>query len=185
MRKLGGLVLAGALLLSVSSAQAAEVANMLTNNLFATAISNDADTGTTTAVFVTREKGKGAPRDSITVFVSGPNGFSVISGSLPKNALQINKKSASVDVAVSDIVVTFQDGDIPPDGVVSVDWEATDVTRTTGNEVLEFGTTRVHIHGHRTSATAVIEGSVFGADMVAPTGDISTVHDIVQIHVSN
>ena len=43
---------------------------------------------------------------------------------------------------------------------------------------------RVHLHGHRTFAAADIDGSVLGTAMDAATGDISTVHDTVQIHVS-
>ena len=101
---------------------------------------------------------------------------------LPNGALKINKKKASVDVVIGDIAVTGTTGDLPADGVVSVDWAAAGVERTSGNVILDGGPgVTIHIHGHRTFAPADIEGSVLGTALVAPTGDISTVHDNVQI----
>ena len=89
-----------------------------------------------------------------------------------------------MDVVIGDIAVIDQVGDFPADGVVSVDWDAGDVERTSGNVILDGGPgVTIHIHGHRTFATADIEGSVLGTALVAPTGDISTVHDNVQIRV--
>jgi len=181
-KKIAGLVLAVSLIAPLAVAHAAEVTNLLTNNLFAGANSTVGET--TTSVFVTREKGKGQPRDSIGITISGPSGFSILSGTLPDGALTINKTNASVDVVISDIAVIFQFGDFPADGVVSVDWAAGDVERTSGNVILDGGPgVTIHIHGHRTFAAADIEGSVLGAALVAPTGDISTVHDNVQITV--
>jgi hypothetical protein len=183
-KKIAGFVLAATLILPLAGARAAEVTKFSSNNLFASANSTDPE-GTTTSVFVTREKGKGAPRDTIFVAISGPSGFSFISGALPNGALKITKKKASVDVAIGDIMVTGESGELPADGVVSVDWDAGDVTRTSGNEVIDGGPgVRIHVHGHSTSAAADIDGSVLGTALVAPTGDISTVHDTVQIHVS-
>ena len=180
--KIAGLVLAVSLFAPLAVARAAEVMHISSNNLFAGANSFDEATQTTTSVFVTREKGKGHPRDSIAVIISGPSGFSLISGALPNGALKINKKKASLDVVIGDIAVTDTTGDLPADGVVSVDWAAGDVERTSGDTVIDAGGgVRIHIHGHRTFATADIEGSVLGAALVAPTGDISTVHDNVQI----
>lgn len=179
-KKIAGLVLAVSLIAPLGAARAAEVTNLLTNNLFAGANSTVGET--TTSVFVTREKGKGQPRDSIGITISGPSGFSILSGTLPDGALTINKTNASVDVVISDIAVIFQFGDFPADGVVSVDWAAGDVERTSGNVILDGGPgVTIHIHGHRTFAPADIEGSVFGTALVAPTGDISTVHDNVKI----
>ncbi len=179
-KKIAGLVLAVSLIAPLAVAHAAEVTNLLTNNLFAGANSTVGET--TTSVFVTREKGKGQPRDSIAVFISGPSGFSFISGALPNGALKINKKKASVDVVIGDIAVTGTTGDLPADGVVSVDWDAGGVERTSGDVIIPGGPgVTIHIHGHRTFATADIEGSVLGTALVAPTGDISTVHDNVQI----
>lgn len=183
-KKIAGLVLAVSLMAPLAVARAAEVTNLLTNNLFAGANSTSADGLTTTSVFVTREKGKGAPRDSIFVGISGPSGFSFISGTLPKNALKINKKKASVDVVIGDIVPTGETGDLPDNGVVSVEWNANDVERTSGDVILDGGPgVTIHIHGHRTFAPADIDGSVLGTSMDNATGDISTVHDNVQIKV--
>jgi hypothetical protein len=184
-KKIAGLVLAATLIAPLAVARAAEVTHIKSNNLFASANSTDEATQTTTSVFVSREKGKGAPRDSIFVIISGPSGFSFVSGTLPNGALTINKKKASLDVVIGDIAVIDTSGDLPADGVVSVDWDAGDVTRTSGNQVIDGGGgVRIHIHGHSTSAAASIDGSVLGTAMDAATGDISTVHDIVQIHVS-
>ena len=77
-KKIAGLVLAVSLIAPLAVARAAEVQNLTTNNLFAGANLNVGDT--TTSVFVTREKGKGQPRDSIAVIISGPSGFSFITG---------------------------------------------------------------------------------------------------------
>ena len=184
MRRISGLVLAASLLLPVSSASAAEVTHIYTNNQFANATSTDG-AGNTIGVFVTREKGKGAPRDSIAVIVSDAFGnTSIISGVLPKNAFKVSAKKASVDVDIDDIDVTFSMGTLP-DGVISVDWAATDVTRTSGNTKFEFGNTKVNIVGTSTSSPANVTGSVLGTELVAPTGDLSLAHDSVIIHVSN
>jgi len=183
LKKSAGLVLAVSLIAPLSVARAAEVTNLLTNNLFAGANSTVGET--TTSVFVTREKGKGQPRDSITVFISGAAGFSFITGALPNGALKINKKKASVDVEIGDIAVGGTTGDFPADGIISVDWDAVGVERTSGNVILDGGPgVTIHIHGHRTFAAADIDGSVLGTALVAPTGDISTVHDTVMIHVN-
>lgn len=156
---------------------------MQSNNLFANAVSTDPATGTTTGVFVTREKGGGPPRDSIFVIISGPTGFSFVGGVLPKNALGINKKSADVDVAVSEIAVTSSSGDIPADGVISVSWDGDKVTKTKGDVTFPIGNGTVRIHGQHTSADADVAGSVFGTQLVDGTGDISTAHDHTQIRI--
>ena len=124
-KKIAGLVLAVSLIAPLAVARAAEVQNLTTNNLFAGA--NLTDGETTTSVFVTREKGKGQPRDSIGITISGPSGFSFLQGVLPTGALTINKKKASLDVVIGDIAVIDTSGDLPADGVVSVDWAAGDV----------------------------------------------------------
>ena len=147
MRRISGLVLAASLLLPVSFARAAEVTHLYTNNQFANAVSTD-NAGNSIGVFVTREKGKGAPRDSIFVIFSDTFGNSAfISGTLPKNAFKVSAKKASVDVDIDDIDVTSESGTLP-DGVISVDWAATDVTRTSGNTKLQFGNTTVSFVGH-------------------------------------
>ncbi len=184
MRRISGLVLAASLLLPVSLARAAEVTHLYTNNLFASATTTD-EAGNSIGVFVTREKGKGAPRDSIFVIFSDTFGnSSFISGTLPNNALKINANKASVDVDIDDIDVIFESGTLP-DGIISVNWAATDVTRTSGNTKLQFGNTTVNFVGTSTSSPADITGSVLGTALVAPTGDISLAHTSVIIHVSN
>jgi hypothetical protein len=184
MRRISGLVLAASLLLPVSLARAAEVTQLYTNNQFANATSTDS-AGNTIGVFVTREKGKGAPRDSIFVVISDPFGNSaLISGTLPKNAFKVSAKKASLDVNIDDIDVTFESGTLP-DGVISVDWAATDVTRTSGNTKFEFGNTKVNIVGTSTSSPAIVTGSVLGTPIDGATGDLSLAHDSVIIHVSN
>jgi len=183
MRRISGLVLAASLVLPVSFAHAAEVTQLYSNNQFASANSTDPDTGTTTGIFVTREKGKGEPRDSIFMIVSGPSGFSLISGTLPKNAFKVNAKSASLDVDVADIVPEVEFG-FPTDGIVHVDWQATDITRTSGGSKQEFGNTTVNIVGTSTDSPANITGSFIGAPLVAPMGNLSRAHSSVIIHVS-
>jgi hypothetical protein len=183
MRRISGLVLAASLLLPVSLARAAEVTQLYSNNLFAIANTTD-EAGNTIQVAVTREKGKGAPRDSISVTFSDAFGnSSFIRGTLPRNALKITAKNASVDVDIDDIQVTDSQGTLP-DGVISVDWVATDVTRTSGNTMIDAGTTHVNIVGTATFATANIVGSVLGTDLVDPTGDLAIAHDFIIIRIS-
>src|SRR6187200_2084274 len=110
MRRISSLVLAASVLFPLSFANAAtEVAKLSSNNQFADATSTD-DTGATIAVFLTREKTKGQPRDSIFVIFSTADATAAISGTLPHGAVHMDAKSASVDVAVGDIVPIFQFG---------------------------------------------------------------------------
>ena len=182
MRKMLGLVL-GAVLLPLSVAHAADVTILYTNNQFANATSTDAD-GNTIGVFVTREKGKGAPVDSIFVIVSDPFGnTSFVSGTLPKGAFKVSAHKASVDVDIADIAVTASAGSLTGD--IIVNWAAGDVTRESGNTKFQFGNTSVNIVGTSTSASATVTGSVGGTDLGNAVGDLSLAHDSVHIHVSN
>ena len=182
MRKMLGLVL-GAVLLPLSVAHAADVTILYTNNQFANATSTDS-AGNTIGVFVTREKGKGAPVDSIFVIVSDAFGnSSFVSGTLPKNAFKVSAKKASVDVDIADIAVTASAGSLSGD--VIVDWAAGDITRESGSTKFSFGNTSVNIVGTSTSASATVTGSVDGAPMVNAVGDLSKAHESVHIHVSN
>lgn len=183
MRRISGLVLAASLVLPVSLAHAADVAQIYSNNQFANANSTDPDTGATTGIFVTRVKGKGAPVDSIFMIMSGPDGFALISGTLPKNAFKVNAQSASLEVDVADIVPEVE-FNFPTEGVVSVHWQATDITRVSGNSKMEFGNTTVNIVGTHTDSPADISASMFGADLPAPTGNLSRAHDSTIIRVS-
>jgi len=183
MRRISGLVLAASLVLPVSLANAAEVTQLYTNNQFANAISTDPVTGATTGIFVTREKGKGAPRDSIFIIVSGPDGFALISGALPKNAFKANAQSASLDVDVAEIIPDAE-FNFPTDGVVSVHWQATDITRESGNTKQVFGNTTVLFVGTSTNSPANISATMFGNELPGVTGDLSRAHDSVIIRVS-
>src|SRR5437763_4134098 len=174
MRRISGLVLAASLLLPVSLARAAEVVQLYSNNLFASANSTDA-TGTTTSVNVTREKGKGEFLDSVNVMVSGPNGFSFIQGTLPKNALHITANSASLEVDLSEIAVT-DSLDFPAEGEVSVQWQATGVTRTSGDTKFQAGNLTANIVGTSTFANAIITGSAVGTTLVNPVGFLALAH---------
>src|SRR4051812_49070402 len=180
MRLISGAALVASLFVPLSLAHAAEVTRLPANNMFANAVSTDEAAGTSTGVFVTREKGKGTV-DSIFVVISGPSGASFISGTLPKGAFHADAKSASLDVDISEIIVSFESGDLPETGLISVDWHATDVTRISGNTKFEFDNTHVNIVGTSASSPANVVGSVFGTALVAPTGDLSTTKQAVII----
>ena len=115
--------------------------------------------------------------------ISGPSGFSFITGTLPKNALQITAKKASLDVDLSEIAVTGSQ-DFPAQGVVTVDWTATNVTRTSGNTKFQSGNVTAIIVGPSTFADAVTSGSVLGNALVAPSGSLNVAHDSVIIRIS-
>ena len=183
MRRISGLVLAASLLLPVSLARAAEVTQLYSNNLFADAVSTD-ESGNTIGIFVTREKGKGAPRDSISINFSDAFGNNAtLNGVLPKNALKINTNKASLDVNIDDIDVTFESGTLP-DGVISVNWAATDGTRISGNTKFEIGPMKVNIVGTSIDSPANATGSVLGIPFAA-AGSLRLVHDSIIIHFSN
>ena len=173
-KKIAGLVLAVSLFAPLAVAHAAEVMHLPSNNLFAGANSFDEATQTTTSVFVTREKTKGQPRDSIAVIVSGPSGFSFLSGVLPAGALTMNKKKASLDVVIGDIAVIDTTGDLPADGVVSVRLGSGETwSDRAGDVVFERRSRRARVPSstatappHRPRST----GSVLGTALVAPTG---------------
>ena len=183
MRRIAGLVLVVSLFVPLSLAHAAEVTQLYTNNLFAVATSNDDATQTSTQVFVARVKGKGAFVDTISVQISGPAGFSFIRGTLPKNALQITAAKASLDVDLSELT-NIESQDFPAEGIVSVDWTATDVTRTSGNTKFESGNLKANIVGTATFAEAISSGSVLGTDLVNPLAFLNVAHTSVIIHIS-
>jgi len=185
MKRIFGFGLLVSLFLPLSLAHAAEVTQLYTNNLFASVTSNADETQPSTQVFVTRQKGKGAFVDTIFVGISQPGGsFSFITGTLPKGALQITAKKASLDVDLSEIAVTgFQD--FPAEGVVSVEWTATGVTRTSGSTRFQSGNLTANIVGTSTFSDAITSGSVLGTALVAPSGTLNVAHDSVIIRISN
>ena len=165
-KKIAGLVLAVSLIAPLSVARAAEVDAPLRRTTCSPArLLRRGDADDDVGVRDAREN-QGHPRDSIAVIISGPSGFSFLSGVLPAGALTINKKNASLDVVIGDIAVIDTTGDLPADGVVSVDWAAGDVERSGGDVVFKPYGVRVHIHGHRTFAAAAIDGSVLGTALL-------------------
>jgi hypothetical protein len=175
MRKIVGLVLGlGAVVAELSVVQAAtEVAHFPANNRFASATSNAPD-GSSTSVFVSREIGQpGGPVDTVSVITSQPDGsFTLAVGVLPQGAFQFSAQSASLDVDLNAITLTTLIGELPENGVVSVDWDGTETTRTAGNSVLEFDNVRVIFSGVRTAVVADVTGTVFGVPLVSPVGDL-------------
>lgn len=183
MRRISGLVLAASLLLPVSLARAAEVTQLYTNNLFADAFSTDPSTGNTIEVSVTRVKGKGAPVDTLSVTVANQFGFAMLQGTLPKNALHITAKAASLMIDVAELTNVTNTG-LPAQGVISVDWHATGVARTSGNAKEQEGNLTIIFVGTATFSDADVEGSFFGTDLLDPSGRLSLAHDSVILHIS-
>jgi hypothetical protein len=177
------LVLAAALLLSASYARAADITNIYTNNLFASAFTTDPSTGVSIGIFPSRVKGNGEPVDTLFMIVSGPFGFATIQGTLPKNALHITAHSASLEVDIADMTDVVNSG-FPASGVVSVDWHATGVERTSGSFKQEFGNVTATNVGTATFSPADVEGTFLGADLIDPGGDLSLAHSSLHIHIS-
>jgi hypothetical protein len=164
----------GVVVAQLSTAQAAtEVAHFPANNRFANVVVNAPD-GTSTGVFVTREIGaSGGPVDRIGFIISRPDGIIVFgSGVLPNGAFHFNANSASVDVDVNDIILDTLIGDIPENSVISIDWEGTDLQRTAGNNVADFGNLRVIFSGVTTAVVADVTGTVFGVPLGDAVGDL-------------
>jgi len=167
-------VVLGAVVAQLGMAKAAtEVAHFPANNRFATAISNAPD-GTSTGVFVTREITQpGGPVDTVAVIISRPDGsFTLAIGVLPQGAFHFTPRSASLDVDLNAITLDTLIGELPENGVVSVDWDGTDTERTAGNSVSEFDNVRVIFSGVTTAVVAEVAGTVFGLPLVDPFGDL-------------
>jgi hypothetical protein len=188
MRKIVGLIVVlGAVVAQRATAQAAtEVAHFPANNRFATAISNAPD-GTSTGVFATREIGQpGGPVDTVAVIISRPDGsFTLAIGVLPQGAFQFTSQSASLDVDLNAITLDTLIGELPENGVVSVDWDGTDTQRTAGNSVSEFDNVRVIFSGVSTAVVADVDGTVFGVPLVEPFGDLRQLSQQVTVITTN
>ena len=103
---LSGLVLVGAVLVSLSQAQAAtEVMRLPATNTFANAISIDPVTGATTGIFVSRHKtDRGGPVDTLFYIAQLADGSFISGGGvLPKNAFHVDGQGATLDVDVHDM----------------------------------------------------------------------------------
>lgn len=177
MRKIFGLVLVAAVVAPLSLARAAtEVQRFPANNTFANAISVEPD-GTTTGVFVSRNKGsKGPVVDQIFVIVSLPDGTSTFfGGTLPIGAFHVSVHSASLNVDIHDITLTSSSGDLPANGVIGVNWTRTSQTRMSGSVQFNFGNIHAIISGTRLTVVSKVAGSVFGEPLVDPFGEVDTV----------
>ena len=177
MRKIFGLALVAAVVVPLSQARAAtEVMRLPANNTFADAISND-PSGVTTGVFVSRNKGsKGPVVDSIFFIISQPDGTSTFgSGTLPTGAFHVDAHSASLNVDINDITLDFSSGDLPADGVISIDWTRTSQTRMSGSVQFNFDNIHAVIAGTRLTVVSDVDGSVFGVPLVDPFGEVDTV----------
>ena len=171
MRMVTGLALVGALVAPLSVAQATEVTRLPANNTFANATMNGPDYST--SVFVTRQKtNKGGPVDRI-FFISfhfGGN-FFFGSGVLPPNAFHWDANSSSLNVDLNDISYDAEFG--VPDGVISVDWQATDVSRDAGVTKIDTPPDmHVQIVGTRTATQANITGAVAGDSLDGAMGEV-------------
>ena len=179
---LSGLVLVGAVLVSLSQAQAAtEVMRLPATNTFANAIATDPVTNITTGIFVSRHKtDRGGPVDTLfyaTTLTDGTN----CSGSvdLPQGAFHVDGHAASVDVDLNDVVITNQDGPIPGNGEIHVDWDKTGVTRDSGSTQFNAGVIHVLFVGTSNTAQCDVTASAFGADLAGAFGDIRSLTSAV------
>jgi|KBSMisStaDraftv2_1062788.scaffolds.fasta_scaffold403635_2 hypothetical protein len=180
MRKVTGLVLLGALMAPLSMAQATEVTRLPANNTFASATANTPDAST--SVFVTREKtNKGGPVDRIFFISFHMNGnFYFGSGVLPQGAFHWSANGSSLNVDTDDITYDSEFG--VPAGVISVDWEATDVSRDSGSTKIDAGPNmHVQIVGTRTATQANITGSVVGDSVDGAMGEVDRIVQAVII----
>jgi len=181
---LSGLVLVGAVLVSLSQAQAAtEVMRLPATNTFANAISIDPVTGATTGIFVSRHKtDRGGPVDTLFYIAQLADGSFISGGGvLPKNAFHVDGHGASLDVDVHDMVLdpNLQTGDVPADGEIHVAWDKTGVDRTSGSTQFNIGTQHVLFVGTSNTASCDIAASAFGADLAGVFGDIRSLTSAV------
>jgi hypothetical protein len=174
MRKIiSGVVFLGAVAALLSMARAAtEVAHFPANNRFASVNITTAD-GTSIGVQATREIGNsGGPVDRIGFIISTPDGtFTFGTGVLPAGAFQYSAQAASLDVDLNAITLDVLIGELPENGVISIDWEGTGTTRTAGNNVSDQGNLRVIFAGVRTAVVADVTGTLFGMPVDA-VGDL-------------
>jgi hypothetical protein len=181
---LSGLVLVGAVVVSLSQAQAAtEVMRFPANNTFANAISIDPVTGNPTGIFVSRHKGDpGGPVDTLFYTAVLPDGTFISGGGiLPKNAFHVDGHAASLNVDVHDMVLdpNLQNGPVPTNGEIHVFWDKTGVERTSGSTQFNVGTMHVLFVGTSNTAACDIDASAFGADLPGPFGDVRSLTSAV------
>jgi len=183
-------VLAGAVIAQASVVHAAtEVVRLPANNAFAVAVLNDPETNNTTFVFVSRViEGTGPAVSSMFFVTTTPEG-ETISGSavLPQSAFQVSSTTASLDVDLNEITVDNLVGEIPENGVISIDWATVGVQRTAGNVKFDMENGQALIVGVRTDAPAEVSGTIFGAPLVGDdtNSNISVVRSAVIIITRN
>jgi hypothetical protein len=174
MRKLSAVVLVGAVIVPLSLAQAAtEVLQLRGNITTVSATSVDPATEISTTVFVARENGSRGPIDRIFYMIFRPEGTSTIGfGALPQGAFQVSAHSASLDVDVNAIGLV-QEGDIPENGVITVDWAPNDVFRFSGSTKSQVDNVLLLLTGTGVTMPSDIVGEVFGVPLDAPFGEVT------------
>jgi hypothetical protein len=179
MRTVVGLFVVGAVITQLSPGYAAtEVARFPANNSFLTAVSNDPVTGTSTGVFVTRELGvRGGPVYRLFYIISQSDGTSIFGGGLlDAQDFQITPRAASLNVDVNTLTLDIQEGGVPENGVIDVEWEGTSSERISGSTIFVFDNIRALFVGTSLTVPSDITGSVFGVPLVDPFGDIRILH---------
>lgn len=176
MRTVIGVLLIGVVVTQLSSAQAAtEVARFPAHNTFLSAISNDPATGNSTSVLVTRELGQpGGPVYRLSVLISNVDAGLLLfaSGLIDAQDFQVTPRRASLFVDMNTLTLDTQEGELPENGIVDIEWEGTGVQRDSGSTIFEFDNVRGLFVGTSVTNVADITGSVFGTPLVEPFGDI-------------
>jgi hypothetical protein len=185
-----GIVLGFAVMGQLSTANAAtEVARFPANNSFLSANSNDDVTGDSTSILVTRELTQaGGPVYRISYIISNSitGDFKFGTGLIDTKDVHFSAHSASVDVDINAITLDQQVGELPEDGVISIEWQGTDdVQRISGGSVNVSDNVRFLFVGTSVDITADITGSVFGTPLVDPFGDIRILSEAVIVITRN
>lgn len=188
MRTIAGLILVGAVMAQVSTANAStEVMRLPANNTFVSATSNEPD-GTTRQVGVTRVLTEaGGPQYELFYGITNQNtGLDMEGmGLISSQEFHVAPNSASLDVDIHDITLDFQRGELPEDGHISVEWVGTDdVQRTAGGQLNFFDNVQFLFTGMTVDTQADITGTMFGTPLFEPSGDIRILSSaiIVIIH---
>jgi len=182
---LSGLVLVGAVLVSLSQAQAAtEVMRLPASNTFANAFGTDPVTGISSAVFVTRHKtDRGGPVDTLVYSTVLPDGTFVSGGGdLPRGAFHVDGHVASVDVDIHDMVLdpNLQSGPVPENGQIHVVWDKTGVERTSGSSQFNAGSIHVIFEGTSNTAQSDVDiSNLFGSNLTSEFGDVRTLNSAI------
>ena len=172
MRTITGLMLVGAVMAQVSTANArTDVMRLPANNTFVTASSTDPD-GTSRQVGVTRVLTEpGGPQYQLFYRISNEStGLDMEGGGLiSAQEFHVAPNSASLDVDINEITLDFQIGELPEDGHISVQWAGTDdVQRTAGGGVNFSDNVQFLFTGMTVDTQADITGTMFGTPLFQP-----------------